>query len=95
MIICAAIKIHTNTLPEPTIIPCWRHGCGYDLLKELVPNRDSYRVLAEGFINHKGEFLNREEAYKYAIDCGQITKYNQWYREDNELPNELYSEDLY
>ena len=95
MIICAAIKIQMNNLPEPTIIPCWRHGYGYSILRDLVPDRFSFKVIEEGFINHHGAFLNRAKAYREAKTCGQINSHNTWYRKDNKVPNELYSEDLY
>lgn len=26
----------------------------------------------QGFINHKGEFLNREQAAREALECGQV-----------------------
>jgi hypothetical protein len=48
----------------------------------------------QGFINHKGEFLNRKEALAHAIECGQLTETHRYYREDNGI-DELYSEDLY
>ena len=48
----------------------------------------------EGFINHKGEFLNRKEAFAHATECGQLTQTTLWYKQDhNDI--ELYSEDLY
>lgn len=41
----------------------------------------------QGFIDDKGNFLDRIEAGKHALECGQITEL-RW-------PPQLYSEDLY
>ena len=94
MIVCAAIKIQMNNLDEPTIVPCFRHGYGFSLIKDLVQDRKVYKELAQGFINHKGEFLDRKEALEHAIECGQLSETHRYYREDNNI-DELYSEDLY
>ena len=97
MIICAAIKIeHTDITGdkelEPIIICGYRHGNCFEIAKRLHCNISKY---TEGFINHKGVFLDRCEAYREAKTCGQINAHNQWYRKDNKVPDELYSEDLY
>ena len=96
MIICAAIKInHTDNVGnplEPLIICGHRHGDCYKVIKYLDINRISDE---EGFITNGGAFVDREIAYRHAIECGQISVHNKWYRKDNEVPDELYSEDLY
>lgn len=96
MIICAAIKIsHTDIMGNPLedLIVCGhRHGNCYQVEKYLDLN---ILNVTEGFITNKGAFVDREVAYKHAINCGQLTAHNKWYRKDNKLPNELYSEDLY
>jgi hypothetical protein len=51
-------------------------------------------VIEQGFINHKGEFLNRKEAFQYVYEIGQLSATTRWYHEDNGH-EELYSEDLY
>lgn len=95
MIICAALKVQIEGLPYTTVIPCWRHSNGYEILRDLGhQNHKTYKVEAEGFINHKNEFLDRVEGLTHAKDCGQLSKSNQWYKIDNK-ENELYSEDLY
>ena len=94
MIICAAIKIQMNNLNEPTIVPCWRHGEGFGIIKNLVQDRSAYKEIAQGFINHKGEFLDRKEAFEHANECGQLSQSTRWYKFDNN-ERELYSEDLY
>ena len=95
MIICAAIKIQMKNLDEPTIVPCFRHGNGFAILRDLVQDRNAYGATIQGFINHKGEFLNREEAYIHALECGQINAHDKQFREERNWSNELYSEDLY
>ena len=96
MIICAAIKIeHNDNIGnplEPIIICGHRHGDCYKILRYLDINRVSEE---QGFINHYGVFIDRVKAYREAETCGQINAHNQWYRKDNEVPDELYSEDLY
>lgn len=96
MIICAAIKInHTDNFGnplEPLIICGHRHGDCFKIIRHLDINRISEE---QGFINHCGVFIDRVTAYREAKSCGQINAHNQWYREDNKVPDELYSEDLY
>lgn len=41
----------------------------------------------QGFMNDKGEFLTREEAYNEALKCEQI--------KDRSICGDLYSEDLW
>ena len=95
MIICAAVEIQIENLPYTTVIPCWRHGKAYEIIRDFCfkPNK-KYKVVAEGFINHKGEFLDREDALIHALHCGQLPATIRQFKKDKaEL--ELYSEDLY
>lgn len=96
MLISAALLVQVADLDHTTILPCRRHGDGYSILKDLGygPKID-YKVLKEGFIDHNGEFLNREEALKYALNCGQLSETTLWYKQDHKDMIELYSEDLY
>jgi hypothetical protein len=95
MIICAALEVQVEGLPYTTILPCWRHGKGYEILRDLgYQPKKGYKVLREGFMNHKGEFLDRKEALKHTLEVGQLSATTRWYQEDHKL-NELYSEDLY
>lgn len=96
MIICAAIKVeHTDAFGHKLddLIVCGHRHCNcFQIIKYLDLNTTSR---TQGFINHKGEFLDRKEAYKHALDCGQINVHDKRYREDSKIPDELYSEDLY
>lgn len=96
MIVCAAVDIRfVNSKDEiVTLTVCGhRHGDCYKTIRQLDNKHTNWSE--EGFITHTGEFLNREKAFTHAIECGQINTHNEWYRVDNKIPNELYSEDLY
>ena len=100
MIVCAAIKIIKNTLygvelpvPEELVICGHRHGDCMKVFNQLGP-RWMHVKRIEGFINHKGEFLDRKEALAHALECGQLSATHRFYQEDNNI-DELYSEDLY
>lgn len=95
MIVCAALEVQVEGLNHKTILPCWRHGKGFEILKDLgYAPKTKYKVEREGFINHKDEFLDRKEALKHALECGQLSATHRYYQEDHNI-NELYSEDLY
>lgn len=95
MIICAALKLQVEGLDHETILPCWRHGKGFQILADLgFQPKTGYKVLEQGFINHKGEFLNRKEAFEHVKEIGQCNATQRWYWEDH-AQDELYSEDLY
>ena len=96
MIICAAIKVTDTATDESIMISGFRHGDCFKMIKHLEERWKLKRsvCVVQGFMNHKGEFLDRKEAYKHAMDCGQINAHCVWAREDG-MPEELYSEDLY
>ena len=95
MIVCAAIKITNDLNDDESIMICGlRHGDCFKMIKHLEERWKRKRGVIQGFMNHKGEFLDRLEAYKHAIECGQINAHCVWAREDG-MPEELYSEDLY
>ena len=95
MIICAALLVQVENLNDPIIVPCIRHGDGILLIRQLgFAPKTSYKILEQGFVTHDYKFLNRYEAYCYAIDCGQLSQTVRWHKEDNG-ETELYSEDLY
>ena len=94
MIICAAIKLNMqNELQTELIVPGRRHGDCWLVISQLNDNwRGATRT--EGFITHKGEFLDRKEALVHALGCGQLSQSTRWYKFDDDQ-TELYSEDLY
>jgi hypothetical protein len=95
MIICAAVKVEhssvTGVKQLDLIIGGYRHGNCLEVVKNLDLNIDK---VEQGFINHKGEFLDRKEAFKHVIEIGQCTATQRYYWEDHNQ-TELYSEDLY
>lgn len=88
-VVCAAIR-HRDT----GLVICGARHC--DSIMRAValrmlppgPEFDGYRCGAQGFINNKGEFLTREQAWIVAERAGQI-------RKTTGTHGTLYSEDLY
>ena len=95
MIICAAISLtykNKNNQLLGTIICGHRHSNCYATMQHMdVATKVN---VTEGFINHKGEFLDRKEAFKHVQEIGQCTATQRYYWEDHNQ-TELYSEDLY
>lgn len=96
MIICAAIKVRYANADKTidAVIPGHRHGAIWDLMATLSLPPRSKREEIEGFIDHQGCFLNRHEAYKHALACGQLPDTVRTYKAA-QGETELYSEDLY
>ena len=95
MLICAALLVQVEGLDHTTIIPCRCHGDGFKILQDLgYAPKTKYMVVSQGFIDHKGQFLNRIDAWKHAVECGQLSATTMWYKDDH-ADGELYSEDLY
>ena len=100
MIICAAIKLIQKELygeklsiPKELVVCGHRHSDCFKIIQELGPQW-CHTEKTQGFINHKGEFLNREEAFNHAKEIGQCNATQRWYWQDHNQ-DELYSEDLY
>ena len=97
MIVCAAIKIIAKAEflnGNKELVVCGlRHGNCLDTITQLEGTWKSGTKI-QGFINHKGEFLDRKAALVHARECGQLTATHRYYQEDHNI-NELYSEDLY
>lgn len=95
MIVCAAIKIEfeDDRCHRKKLIVCGlRHGDCFEVIHEL--NKTRIMSQTQGFINHKGEFLDRKEALAHALEIGQLTQTHIDYQRDNHI-NEMFSEDLY
>lgn len=95
MIICAAISLtykNKNNQLLGAIICGHRHCNCFDMMKHM--DVATIINLTQGFINHKGEFLDRKQALIHARECGQLSETHRYYQEDNNI-DELYSEDLY
>lgn len=89
MIICTAIK-DTRT---GTIFGGIRHGDIYSAMHDagITPPR---AAVIEGFLDEKGSFYNRYEAYIVAMNNGQMSATAHQHKLDKG-EKELYSEDLY
>ena len=94
MIICAAIAVtfQRNGKTIETVIPGHRHGSCWELMATLGVPTD--RQETEGFLNHKGEFLDRSDAYDHALMCGQLSDTTLTSKQERR-ERILYSEDLY
>ena len=104
MIICAAMRLNAFDEYPDTIVPCRRHCDGFIILRNLMQNTRYKGHVDEGFINHNGKFLTRQEAYREAYNCGQISvslwdhKIRRSEVDSSSLSDPtgaLYSEDLY
>ncbi|MBR2861586.1 MAG: hypothetical protein IKB86_07090 [Clostridia bacterium] len=97
MIICAAIDVtftNANGKTIQTIISGHRHANCWELMHVLELPPKSKRKEIEGFLDHKGAFLNRRDAFKHALECGQLSDTVLTYKQEK-MERELYSEDLY
>lgn len=96
MIICAAIKVKFDT-GKDVIVPCIRHGFGFQELRDLGLYSLPFAVnftLEEGFVTSDHKFLDRKEAFIHAKENHQLPPTVLWHKEDNK-EDELFSEDLY
>lgn len=89
MIICAAIK-DTRT---GAVFGGIRHGYIYSAMHDagITPPR---AAAVEGFLDEKGNFYDRYEAYDIAMTNGQMSATTRHYKMDKG-ERELFSEDLY
>ena len=89
MIICAAIKdTRTNA-----IFGGIRHGFIYSAMHDagITPHHEK---AIEGFLDEKGNFYDRYEAYDIAMTNGQMSATTRQHKRDRG-EKELFSEDLY
>ena len=95
MILCAAIKIKFVDSKDNVneLIICGRRHADCSKAIRHLDNKHT-QWSEQGFINHKGEFLNRKEAFEHVKELGQCNASQRYYWEDHNQ-TELYSEDLY
>ena len=98
MIICAAVKTNfVNHLgKEVTVmVTGYRHGNCFDtMVKCGAPMPKDRWDEEQGFMTDKGDFLNRKDALKHALECGLLSSTIRNFKEDRN-EDELFSEDLY
>lgn len=94
MIICAAISVSFTKEGREVkaVIPGYRHANCWELMATLGVPSDRQEI--EGFLNHKGEFLDRSDAYDHALMCGQLSDTTLTSKQERR-ERILYSEDLY
>ena len=97
MILAAAIKYKIEATDKEVVLCGARHGNVFEQLKALgFKPRKGYEEIEQGFIDHKNNFLTREEAYEHAKMCGQICEMRIHEREkDNIFYKKMISEDLW
>jgi len=92
MILASAIKFHIEATNKNVILCGVRHSDIFKQLKSLgFKPREGYTELEQGFIDHRGRFLLRKEAYKHAKECGQLSSTTNIAKSNDEL----FSEDLW
>ena len=102
MILAAAIKYRIEKTGKEVVLCGCRHGDIFQQLEALgFDPGNGYEEIEQGFINHRGDFLNRQEAFCHAYQCGQLSskiyyKKNRYIgtKDAIKLP-ELISEDLW
>lgn len=73
MILAAAVKFRIESTGMEAVLSGARHGDVFAQLAALgFAPKKGYRELAQGFIDHRGQFLDREEAFSHAAACGQL-----------------------
>lgn len=74
MIICSAVRveIERNDKAVTAVVPGIRHADCWSLLATLgFPM--ARQEAAEGLLSHKGEFLDRPDAYDHTCMCGHLS----------------------
>lgn len=94
MILCAAIEVtfQRDGRTVSAVVPGYRHADCWKLMATLGVPGDRQEV--EGFITHRGDFLDRYDAYNHALRCGQLSDTTQTAKAEK-LERALYSEDIY
>lgn len=90
MISKACVNIYTKD-GRKYEIPCHRHNDAFYIISQFLRLDEIDKIKTEqGFLNSKGEFLDRHDAYEEALKCNQIKQNNA-----HAVSKLLYSEDLW
>ncbi len=93
MILASAIKYQIKETGKEVVLCGARHGNVFEQVDILGIKCEE---IAQGFIDHKNNFLTREEAYEHAKMCGQICEKIIDERENkNIFGKKMISEDLW
>lgn len=96
MILASAIKYYIEDTGREVVLCGARHEYIFKQLELLgFEPRKWYKEIEQGFIDHKNNFLTREEAYEHAKMCGQISEKIIYERENGCIGDrKMISEDL-
>lgn len=111
-IICAAVwwndGVERNGLPinikTGLVFAGWRHGNCFQGAKAQIKEISEWSRFphVSGFLSSYGKFYDRAEAYRVALDAGQVESRRQYHKEllvymglREDTPPQLSSEDLY
>ena len=96
MILAAAIKYYIEETGKEVILCGARHGNVFIQLEALgFKPRKGYKEIEQGFIDHKNNFLTREEAFEHAKMCGQLCEKSFTIEKMVVLVVKMISEDLW
>lgn len=97
IILASAIKYYIEDTDKEVILCSARHGNIFEQLEGLGFNsRKGYKEIEQDFIDHKNNFLTREEVYEHAKMCGQISENIIYERENGGVGGrKIISEDLW
>ena len=94
MILAAAIKYYIEETGKEVILCGARHGDVFIQLEALGFKK--YKEIEQWFIDHKNNFLTREEAFEHAKMCGQLCEKIIYDRENGDVGGKkMISEDLW
>jgi hypothetical protein len=85
-VVCAAIKKNQIIICGPRHFDPTMH----DIIGEVFVHPSDAANAKQGFVDQKGIFMDRKEAFKVATEAGQILE-----KTGGQNSQELYSEDLY
>ncbi len=88
------IKLAAIKLENGTVLTGLRHDRIFRKAKEDGLNRLEVIRGEQGFVDDKGNFLNRQDAAKHALECKQVEIGKAVVRHEFN-GRDLYSEDLY
>ena len=97
MILAAAIKYYIEETGKEVVLCGARHGDIFIQIEALgfEPHK-GYEEIEQGFIDHKNNFLTREEAFEHAKMCGQLCEKIIYDRENGGVGGKkMISEDLW
>ena len=85
MIKSAAIHIFDKRQNKEIIIPCLTHDDAYKILQDLGYSRKDFVVIKIGYLDNKGNFLDKDEAYSvlmgshYKAPCFMETDFEDFW----------------